>query len=233
MSPKNVEYILQHNPNIDKQHVEIAPNSVEVVPLKELSHQEKEDILTKYAIPKDKIIFIYGGNLGKPQGIPFLIQCLDTNKYRNDCHFVIVGNGTEYNILQNWYHANKPNNVSLLKVLPKEEYDQLVKAADVGLIFLDYRFTIPNFPSRLLPYMQYKMPIIAATDPNTDVGSIIQENQLGYTCPSNDSLAFSKCVDEMLLANRAQMGQNAYSYLCAHYTVEHTYNAIVKHIEHV
>ena len=40
----------------------------------------------------------------------------------------------------------------------------MVAACDVGLIFLDHRFTIPNFPSRLLSYMQAKLPVLAATD---------------------------------------------------------------------
>jgi len=37
------------------------------------------------------------------------------------------------------------------------------------MIFLDYRFQIPNFPSRLLSYMAAGMPVIVATDPNTDM----------------------------------------------------------------
>ena len=32
----------------------------------------------KYGIPLDKTVFVYGGNLGKPQGIPFLVECLKT-----------------------------------------------------------------------------------------------------------------------------------------------------------
>jgi hypothetical protein len=47
------------------------------------------------------------------------------------------------------------------------------------MIFLDSRFTIPNFPSRLLSYMENKLPIIAATDINSDIGKVIEEND-GY-----------------------------------------------------
>ncbi|EKC47374.1 hypothetical protein OBE_15744, partial [human gut metagenome] len=48
-----------------------------------------------------------------------------------------------------------------MRRLPKEDYDIMVAACDVGMIFLDYRFTIPNFPSRLLSYMQAKIPVLA------------------------------------------------------------------------
>ena len=51
--------------------------------------------------------------------------------------------------------------MKLMQRLPKEDYDRLVAACDVGMIFLDHRFTIPNFPSRLLGYMQAGLPVLA------------------------------------------------------------------------
>ena len=57
----------------------------------------------------------------------------------------------------------------------REEYDNLVQICDVGLIFLNARFTIPNFPSRLLSYTEIGKPVLAATDENTDIGKIIEE----------------------------------------------------------
>ena len=113
--------------------------------------------------------------------------------------------------------------------LPKEDYDQLVRACDVGLIVLDYRFTIPNYPSRLLPYLMEKKPIIAATDPNCDTGSIAEQNGYGYWCPSNDVAAFTVTVDEMLNSGIKLLGENGYQFYLNNYTVEHTYNAIMKH----
>lgn len=56
----------------------------------------------------------------------------------------------------------------------------LANSCDVGLIFLDNRFTIPNFPSRLLSYMQASMPVLAATDVNTDIGKVIEEGKFGF-----------------------------------------------------
>ena len=58
----------------------------------------------------------------------------------------------------------------------------LANSCDVGLIFLDKRFTIPNFPSRLLSYMQASMPVLAATDVNTDIGKVIEEGESDIGC---------------------------------------------------
>ena len=169
--------------------------------------------------------------MGKPQGISFLIDCMTAVKDREDCHFVIVGNGTEYSKLQSWVQINNPSSVSLYQRIPKEDYDKLARTCDVGLIFLDYRFTIPNYPSRLLPYLMEKKPIIAATDPNCDTGYIAEQNGYGYWCPSNSVDAFVEVVNKMLASDRVSMGQNGYNFYLNNYTIDHTYNAIMSHLK--
>jgi hypothetical protein len=116
--------------------------------------------------------------------------------------------------------------------LPKNEYDELVRACDVGLIFLDHRFTIPNYPSRLLSYLENKMPIIAATDPNTDIGRIAEENGYGYWCESNEVSSFVSCVNRMLDSDIIAMGQRGYEFMTQNYLVEHTYAQIMKHFQY-
>lgn len=229
MSPANVEYVLKHNPFVKKECIEVAPNSYEKQESVVQSNEQRVTIRQKYNLPTDKPVFVYGGNLGKPQGIPFLIKCLDANANRNDCHFLVVGSGTEYGKMETWYNEKRPNNVSLFARLPKEDYDQLVRACDVGLIFLDHRFTIPNYPSRLLPYLMEKKPIIAATDPNCDTGSIAEKNGYGFWCLSNDVDAFTQCVDKMLKSDLLQMGENGYQFYLNNYTIDNTYNAIINH----
>ena len=192
MSPANVEYILKHN-DIPNCKVEVNPNSIEVVS-QDITNAERNEIRKKYGLPLDRPIFIYGGNLGKPQGIDFLIQCLQANINRTDCYFLIVGSGTEYGKLRQWFDKNKPKSASLLSALPKEDYDKLVRNCDIGLIFLDRRFTIPNFPSRILSYLENKMPIIAATDPNTDMEEIIYNNGFGYSCLHGDINKFNELI---------------------------------------
>lgn len=233
MSPANVEFVLKHNPEIDASKVEVAPNSVELTDFKIEDGQEKAEryyIRKKYDMPTDVPIFIYGGNLGKPQGIDYLIQCLEANKSRKDCYFVIVGNGTDYAKIDSWYKANGSGScVKLMQKLPKDDYDMLVRSCDVGLIFLDHRFTIPNYPSRLLSYLEYKMPVLCATDPNTDMGMIAEENGFGYWCESVKPEDFTVLVDKMLASDRQSMGEKGFEFLKENYLVENTYNAIMKH----
>ena len=124
----------------------------------------------------------------------------------------------------------KKLNVTVMKRLPKEDYDTLARSCDVGLIFLDYRFTIPNYPSRLLSCLTQHKPIIACTDPNCDTGTIAEANGYGFWCPSNSVEAFTKAVDKMLASDIRQMGENGYKFFLENYTVQNTYATIMSHV---
>ena len=236
MSPANVEYVLKHNPEIDSSKVEVAPNSVELLPELSPSDErakrltERDYARSKYKLPMDKPVFIYGGNLGKPQGIPYLMKCMQANANRDDCYFVIIGSGTELPKLKQWYSEKQPSSVRVMDGLPEREYDELARTCDVGLVFLDHRFTIPNYPSRLLSYLENKMPVLCTTDPNTDMGRIAEKNGYGYWCESNSVEAFTAMVDKMIVADRKEMGERGYAFLKENYLVQNTSGAIIKHI---
>ena len=103
-------------------------------------------------------------------------------------------------------------------------------ACDVGMIFLDHRFTIPNFPSRLLSYLQAKLPVLCCTDPNTDIGTVCQEGGFGWQCESNDTAAFGSVVDTAIAADLPAMGDAGFAYLNEHYTAQKAYETIMKGI---
>ena len=227
MSRANVDYVLQHNSEIDPAKVAVCPNAIEVQDMS-VTSQVRAELREKYAIPQDKKVFVYGGNLGKPQGVPFLLECLEKEKNNASAYFLIVGDGTEYKKLEAWFAENKPANAKLLQRLPKEDYDRLVAACDVGLIFLDHRFTIPNFPSRLLSYLQAKLPVLCCTDPNTDIGKVCAEGGFGWHSESNDPAAFSAAVAQALRADLPAMGEAGFAYLNQHYTAEQAYRIIME-----
>lgn len=228
MSQANVDYVLQHNPEIKANAVEVCPNSVEVADMR-VSTDVRDEMRQKYGIPLDNTVFVYGGNLGKPQGILFLIECLKSQMENKNAYFLVVGDGTEFGKLEQFFNKQKPKNMKLMKRLPKEDYDTMVAACDVGMIFLDHRFTIPNFPSRLLSYMQAGVPVLAVTDPNTDIGKVIVDGGFGWWCESDDVKAFHGKIREACKSDLADMGAKGLRYLEEHYSAEKGYEIIMRH----
>src|SRR5699024_6019283 len=130
----------------------------------------------------------------KPQNVDYIIKAIDGCKNVKNIHFVLCGSGTDFGKIENYLKNRTPNHVTVIPHLPYEEYARLVASCDVGLLFLDYRFTIPNFPSRLLDYMNYGLPVFAATDANTDVGKTIVDGDFGWWCESKEPEEFVKLI---------------------------------------
>ena len=241
MSPANVDYLLKHN-EIDSNRVEVCPNSIKVEAdtgedlsangIAKSRENDRRELCAKYGIPVDKTIFLYGGNLGKPQDIPFIIECIKKASKVEEAYFVVCGDGTEYGKLETFVQEYKPKNLSLIKSLPKADYDRLARVSDVGMIFLDHRFSIPNFPSRLLSYLKEKIPVLVCTDNNTDIGRIAVDNDFGLSSVSDNVEDFvlnvSKLTDKAL---RLRLGKNGYRYLLENYTVERSYEIIMGHFK--
>jgi len=215
MSEKNKTYIRENNNDIKdlSKKLEYFPNTVM---LKDKSEQRDiKRIKEKYKIPENKIIALYGGNFGKPQGINYIIDVLKFYKDNNDVFFVFVGKGTEKDRLTHEIEKNQIKNALILDYVPSQEYTQFLQIADIGLIFLDKRFTIPNIPSRLLSYLEYSIPILAATDKNTDLHEILEDNNIGVWCESDKIEGFAERMNYYMEdeKRRKQIGQNGRKYL--------------------
>lgn len=232
MSPANCNYLIKNNPEINVEKVEVCPN-ISVIEDVSVDLNTRYEVRKRNNLPIDKKIFIYGGNLGKPQGIPFLLECLEKAK-NEEVFFLIIGTGTEFNRIESFLKTKNLDNCKLLNGLPKNEFEQIVASCDVGMIFLDYRFTIPNFPSRMLSYMKAKVPIIAVTDPNTDVGTTIVNGNFGWWCLSNNSdkfVSIVRTINGLDYKTLKDKGESGFGYLKLHFSPDNAYNVIMKHLK--
>ena len=195
MSQANYNYIKSHNLTLSIDKLEVNPNAIEPLKIKH-SDNEKKVLKLKYSLPLNKKILIYGGNLGKPQGVDFLLDSIKKT-VRSDVFFLIVGSGTEYVRIKKWFELYRPKNAMLINFLPKLEYDKLLSVCDVGLIFLSPNFTIPNYPSRLMSYLDMRLPVIAATDSHTDIGKDIEDYECGFSVLSGDSNEMQIAIDKI------------------------------------
>ena len=215
MEKGNIQY-WKHNNKLD-----FFPNTIklknEIKTLKYIDYKEK------YNIPKGKCVAVYGGNFGKPQGIEFLKKVLNEYRDSNKIHFLLFGKGTEKNNLFRYIEDQKIKNVTIEDYIPSDEYSELLKQADIGLVFLDYRFTIPNIPSRTLSYFESGIPIMAATDKNTDYKDFIEnETKSGLWAESNDINEYKEKLNYLIenKDKRIELGKNGREYLEKNLTTE-------------
>lgn len=135
----------------------------------------------------------------------------------------------EYARINSWYSQTQPSNVTLFNRLPKDDFEMLTRACNVGLVFLDHRFTIPNYPSRSLSYMANKLPLLIASYVVSDMEPIAEQNGFGYWCESDSVEAFTDILNKILGSDMNAMGEKGYEFLCKNYLVSNTYEAITNH----
>ena len=208
MSRKNIEYLLEHEPYIDKKKVEYFPNTVKVKPLESISKPAA-----------DEVKLMFGGNMGKPQAVDFLLEGIrraGKDKELKNVKFLFIGDGSESGLIEDFIKNEKPENLTYEASLPRDEYEEKLLAADIGIVSLSKDFTIPNYPSRVLSYMQKAKPIFAVTDVNTDIRELItKEAQCGFWAESGDIEKFIETLKEIVdkKDELGEMGMRGRKYL--------------------
>ena len=218
MSKGNMKYILENNPKILKEKICYFPNT------------KKDTGNGNINLKKEKLQFIYGGNMGLPQGVLNIAPAISYFKNNEDIEFIFIGKGTEWNKINEYFKKQK--NVKVLESLPREEYEKLLSSCDVGFIFLDSRFTIPNYPSRTLAYLEKGIPIIAATDKNTDIKDLILDNGVGLWSCSDDinSLIENIRIMKENKEKRQEFSKNARELFLKEFQVEKSVELLHKYI---
>ncbi|QNK48158.1 glycosyltransferase family 4 protein [Brevibacterium sp. PAMC23299] len=227
MSSANKRYVIEHNSWLNPKSVEIFPNT------KKLTGSINPDIFPmreRYGIPKEACVFLFGGNMGRPQYIDLLCEVIKECKDEKEMYFLFVGRGTDRPKLEQTIKENDINNALVVENLPRTEYEQITKECDIGVIVLDPRFTIPNYPSRILAYMEYAKPVLAATDKVTDLKEMIEKANCGEWVWSGDVQSVINKAKEMAKSQRlSELGDNGRKYLEREFNVNRSVEILENH----
>lgn len=231
MSQGNINFVLQHNPEVDKSKLHILRNWGK--PLnREL--MDRNIIRKKYGFDTKDFLISFGGNMGKPQGLEFLLQLAKKTLEDKDVKYILVGKGNEKVKLEEIKNKENLNNVYFLDFIPRDEYEDFVSACDLGIVSLHSCFTIPNIPSKTVDYCKLGLPILAAIDKNTDYGKILEEEiKAGKANTYGDIEQYLENFKEMY-GNRSKLDEfsnNGKEYYLKYLTSEIAYNTIINEIE--
>ena len=228
MSPLGVQYVLSKNKFIPENKVEVCPNSIR--PVKHIPEIKSDTIRAKYNIPQDACVFIFSGNLGIGHGLHFLAEAIKLLSDYSKAFFLIGGSGTHYQYLKSRFAEFSPGNALLYSWLPREDFEQIMGTSDVGLILL-YRYTSPQFPSRLLSYLEYSKPVLCAVNEATDIGTTVEKTGCGHSVIHGNLDGFIDAIKYFSENSdaRRKMGENGRKLLMNNYTVAHSYEIIMSH----
>lgn len=203
-SPKNREYLLQNN-SIDSNKVKVLYNWVKEA--EKMPETDSTDYRKLYNLD-DKIIFLYGGNIGKAQELNFLLELAKEVENYEKAVFLIVGDGVEKIKLTNKYKHLK--NVIFKDSMEPLKYEMLVKQCDVGLINLNRNFKTHNIPGKLLTYWSNSKPVLAAVNKDNDLFEIIKNSNGGVCVETGNMNEYKEAFKFFMDSNTEikRMGKN-------------------------
>ena len=193
-SSGNLEYMKDNYKYLDINSLHFFPQWAIINKLKTIN---KLEIRNKYNFKEDDFLFVFGGNMGIPQNLTSIIDVAYEIQYQKKIKFIFIGNGTEKRKLVKKVEDNNMKNVIFFDQMDRIDYQNFLYSCDVGVISLDPRFTFPNFPSKILDYLKYGLPIIASLDKFAlyDAGNLIENQiQAGLVSNSNNNESFKENV---------------------------------------
>lgn len=226
MSKRNIEYIVNNN-QIERKKCHLLPNwrKINKKTSQGISFREKYKLGNKF-------VAVFGGVIGLAQELEFLLELAKKYKDRDEIVFLLVGNGNRKKKILKIIETENLTNVMVRNRLPSKEFVHLVHQSDIGLVNINRNFTIPNFPSKTLDYFEAGIPVLAATDNNTDYGEFLEkEAKAGLWSQTGDLVSYQKNFEKLLRNKdlRRELGKNGRKYLEENLTVERAYKTIINH----
>lgn len=222
MSEKNIEVFKTLQPKF--KAIEVLHNWVGAQTMEHIQPYWREQLGLQ-----NKVVLLYGGNIGKAQDMPNLMRLAKSLKDEPATHFVIVGQGESYQEVASFIEKNKLVNVMLMPSVSQDEFKVLLTEVDIGLFSLAKTHTAHNFPGKILGYIESNLPILGSVNHGNDLMPIINEHHAGFVFENGDHLALLEAAKRLIKSEalRKQQGDNARKLLDSHFSVESAANKIV------
>ena len=214
---ENNKHFLNNKKNIPEDKLSIVYNWIDVTPYK---NSQKTGRFRKLFDIKDKFIFLFAGVMGPSQGIDLIIRVAHRLRQTQDIAFLFVGDGIEKERLMQMAENYGLKNVYFKPFVSKEEYPELVKDTNVGLVCLSSKNKTPVIPGKILGYMAASIPVVAFLNKESDGHFIIADSGCGYSAVSNDE----EKAEGLLLKvyeerdKIRKYGESGFNYVSSHFS---------------
>ena len=150
----------------------------------------------------------------------------------NEAHFLIIGQGDEFTLIQSLKIQWELDNVTILPAVSQTEFKGILAVIDIGLFSLAYNHTAHNFPGKLLGYMVESKPILGSVNPGNDLASIINSSNAGFVYTNGDDKLLGDAATSLVsdCKLRQEMGKNSRALLLQEFSVETAVSNILESV---
>lgn len=159
-----------------------------------------------------KVVFSFVGNLGRVQGIDFLLKVSSLVKNPN---FVLlfIGDGALVPSINKYIENSNKKNVIYAGHFPFSENNLVLNACDVAIVSLNKSMYGLGVPSKSYNNMAAMKPILYFGDKKSEIGQVIEENNIGWVCDELNASEVARRI-ELIIDEKKEIkifGSNARS----------------------
>lgn len=226
MSEKNIEVFNNIYPGL--YNLEVLRNWVNNENLKSVQPYWREQLGLQ-----DKIILLYGGNIGHAQDMPNIMRLIHSMKSVKKAHFLIVGQGESYQDVAKFIEKKDLTNVTLMPSISQEKFKILLTEVDIGLFSLARTHTAHNFPGKILGYIANSIPILGSVNTGNDLMPLINQHKAGFVFENGKDHDLFEAAKQLILSDnlRSSCGNNSKKLLNTYFSVQVAAKKIIKGLE--
>jgi colanic acid biosynthesis glycosyl transferase WcaI len=158
------------------------------------------------------------GNIGYSQGLTELVRAFEARADLNgDASLVITGTGVAADEARAEISTGR---VQMLGLVEDDRLESELSSADIAFVSQRYDGSEFNIPSKLMNFMAYGLPILAAVNPAGEVARIVRDSGAGWVVDSSDADAFPRELARIAEAGGeiAERAAQARQYAEVHFT---------------
>lgn len=185
-----------------QERIRLVPNWVDTTEIFPLAHPSP--MRRAFGLEEHATVALYAGNMNEKQGLDTLVAAARALLAHRDIQFVLAGEGAARARIA--AAGAGLANLRLLPLQPTERLNDLLNLADIHLLPQRRGVADLVMPSKALGMMASGRPIVAGTDPDTELGAVVAS--CGIAVPPEDAAAMAGAVLALARdpARRAALG---------------------------
>ncbi|EJT6664693.1 glycosyltransferase family 4 protein [Clostridium perfringens] len=185
---------------VDEEKIEIVTNWAD-----SRVNYEKEvdkDFYKKYGL-ENKFNILYTGNISKVHAIDTIVEVAKILKNEEDIMFTFVGDGNRKQDLIELKEKEELRNIQLENYMFGEEYNNLLNCANLFITTLQQGIEGLGVPSKTYTYMSVAKPLIAIMSENSEIGSMVNQYNLGKQFNNKEYHKIAEFILELKNSNES------------------------------
>jgi colanic acid biosynthesis glycosyl transferase WcaI len=189
IAPRMRQRLLEKGVTGDKVHV--IPNFVD---LDRLRAVERPNVFSVRHRIDEAFVVNYSGNLGPAQGLDTVLDAARLLRDRPGIRFLLIGDGILRADLEQRIEAEGLGAVTVLPYQPNALMPEIYGSADLCLVPQAALTGSDAIPSKTYRIMACERPILATTEPTSDLATLVQTAGAGVVVPPGDAEALANAI---------------------------------------